>query len=266
MDKEAQKPVLRFGVVTDTHYAQKNVYLNRYYREAAGKLKKFIAHMNREKVDFIVHLGDFKDEGNIPSEEETLGFLKEVEAVYRKFQGPRYHVLGNHDMDSISKAQFLAEVENTGIAKDASWYAFNKNGIQFIVLDANFKKGFIPYDHGNFDWRESYLPPGQIEWLQQQLEKNDSPTIIFVHQVLDPHVEKDYQVSNGDQARIIIQQHKQVKAVFQGHIHEYVYHKIKGVHYWCIPAMVEGSRAHNTAYAVVEIYKDGNVLVKGFGW
>ena len=70
--------------------------------------------MNEQKVAFLVELGDFKDQDKTPEEARTLGYLKKIEAVLAGFKGPRYHVIGNHDTDSLSKAAFLSVVENTG--------------------------------------------------------------------------------------------------------------------------------------------------------
>jgi hypothetical protein len=54
-------------------------------------------------VDFLVELGDFKDEDDPSVEVNTISYLQAMEAVFGQFRGPIYHVLGNHDMDSISK-------------------------------------------------------------------------------------------------------------------------------------------------------------------
>jgi metallophosphoesterase superfamily enzyme len=104
------------------------------------KLAACVAEMNRERVDFLVELGDFKDQDTPPVESRTLEYLERIEGVFRKFEGPRYHVLGNHDMDSISKAQFLARVENAGIPSERSYYSFDLRGIHGVVLDANFTR------------------------------------------------------------------------------------------------------------------------------
>lgn len=105
---------LSFGIVTDCHYAERDdPHGIRFYRESNVQLAECVAEMNRQKVDFMVELGDFKDLGE--SADATLTNLQTIEAVYRQFKGPRYHVLGNHDADRISKEQFLAHIENTGL-------------------------------------------------------------------------------------------------------------------------------------------------------
>jgi len=106
---EANRKVkLRFGIVTDIHYADTAVRGLHHYRESMDKLAECIAFMNDKKVDFLVELGDFKDEDKPAFEGSTLSYLEDIEKVFGQFNENRYHVLGNHDLDSISKEQFLA--------------------------------------------------------------------------------------------------------------------------------------------------------------
>ncbi len=128
---------LRFGLVTDIHFAHRNVHGTRYYEQSITKLSEAIDVFNRRKLDFMIELGDLKDMGDIPERGQTLSFLDEIEAKFQTFDGPVYHVLGNHDMDSISKSEFLARTTNYGSAKGKPYYSFVRNQIKFIVLDGN---------------------------------------------------------------------------------------------------------------------------------
>ncbi len=103
----AAEAPLRFGLVTDIHYADIEPAGMRQYRESPAKLAECVRFMNEQKVDFLVELGDFKDQGKPPDEAATLGYLRKIEDVFRGFKGLRFHVVGNHDVDSISKQQFL---------------------------------------------------------------------------------------------------------------------------------------------------------------
>ncbi|MDZ7720800.1 MAG: metallophosphoesterase [Balneolaceae bacterium] len=90
--------------------------------QSLDKMKECVEFMNREEVDFLVELGDFVN----GAEEETLGHLHEIENLYSTFRGPRYHVLGNHDLDSLSKMQFQSVISNTGLEESATWYSFDR--------------------------------------------------------------------------------------------------------------------------------------------
>lgn len=57
---------LRFGLVTDIHFAHRNVHGTRYYEQSITKLSEAIDVFNRRKLDFMIELGDLKDMGDIP--------------------------------------------------------------------------------------------------------------------------------------------------------------------------------------------------------
>src|SRR5690606_37895957 len=99
--------------------------------------------------------------------------------------GPRYHVVGNHDFDSLSKEAFQGVVENTGIPRDKTFYSFDHGGVHFVVLDACFLEDGTPYAPGNFGWTETYIPKEQLDWLASDLGATDAPAIICTHQLLD---------------------------------------------------------------------------------
>src|SRR5690606_12321332 len=122
--KKEDIPRVRFGIVSDVHYAAKEPGGNRYYEQSLDKLSECVEVMNKEKVDFLIELGDFKDQGNSPNERQTLSFLDTIEKELSQFNGPRYHVLGNHDEDSISKKQFLSKVKNGNLPEAQNYYAF----------------------------------------------------------------------------------------------------------------------------------------------
>lgn len=253
---------LRFGLVTDSHFAEREPAGARFYRRSLAKMKECVALMNDERVDFLVELGDFKDQGNPPAEKQTLQFLARIEHEYSEFDGPRYHVLGNHDMDSISKAQFLTAVQNTDIPAERSYYAFNKNGVHFVVLDANYRRDGSDYDHGNFKWTDPNLPRAELDWLKHDLAEAEGPVIVFVHQRLDG--EGDVFVTNAEQVRTLLETSGKVLAVFQGHHHQGAINQINGIHYYTLKAMVEGSKRDQNAYAIADLDAEGDITITGY--
>ena len=255
------KPGVRFGMVTDLHYAETEPRNNRYYRESIAKLDECVALMNEQKVDFLIETGDFKDEGVPPNEADTITYLQTIEKTFCQFKGPRYHVLGNHDMDSISKTQFQNNVENSNIDAVSSYYSFDTGGIHFIVLDANFNSDGSDYDHGNYDWTDANIPPSQLDWLENDLNNSAKPVIVFVHQLLDGS--GDHFIRNATEVRNILQRYPAL-AVFQGHKHSGQHSLIKGIHYYTLKALVEGSGPENNAYAVVEVHNNLDITVNGY--
>jgi hypothetical protein len=251
-----------FGIVADSHYADTDHRGSRYFRETIPKMQECVALMNQLKVDFLIELGDFKDQDRPPDKQNTLSYLETIERLFQQFSGPRYHVLGNHDLDSLSKKEFLKAVDNTGIPSHSSYYAFDLKGMHFIVLDANFKSDGSSYENGNFKWHDTNIPARQIEWLKADLKSTRKPVIAFVHQQLD--CEGDLCVNNAKEVRSILERSGKTLAVFQGHNHRGHYSRLAGIHYYTLKAMVEGSGSHNNAYAVVEIHEDGTVSITGY--
>ena len=253
---------MRFGIVTDCHYADADPAGTRFYRESLWKLAECVARMNAQRVDFLIELGDFKDQDRPPVESRTLAHLQAAEAVFQEFSGPRYHVLGNHDMDSISKRQLLSHVENTGIDSDRSYYSFDVKGLHCIVLDANYTADGRDYDHGHFDWMDANVPARELDWLRGDLARSYRPVVVFIHQLLDGT--GSVYVKNAPEVRQILESSGKVLAVFQGHHHAGAYSCIGGIHYYTLKAMVEGHGRDNNAYAIVEMQRDRSLIVTGY--
>jgi len=260
----AEKPSrLRFGIITDLHYADIDPSGARSYRESLAKLEECVRVMNGQKADFLVELGDFKDQDKVnPAEGKTLGYLKRIEAVFEKFDGPRYHVLGNHDVDSISKSQFLKIGRNSGIPPGRSYYSFGVKGVRFIVLDANFRAGGTSYDHGNFAWEDANIPVAELNWLRQELASSSKPAMIFIHHQLDG--EGAYYVKNAAEVRRALEDSGKVLAVIQGHRHEGQLNIMNHIPFYTLKAAVEGSGAGHSSYALVEIDREFNLMITGF--
>jgi predicted phosphodiesterase len=260
---------LRFGLVTDIHYADIEPAGQKMYREGAAKLADCVRVMNEQKVDFLAELGDFKDQGKPPDEKTTLEYLRTIQKAYRGFKGPLYHVLGNHDMDSLSKHQFLKAVgqesrvsERGAFASPSSYYWFRCKQARFLILDANFRTDGEAYDHGNYAWEDANIPPSELDWIEQTLAAGAEPAIVFIHHRLDG--EGAYFVKNAPSVRGVLEQSKRVLAVFQGHQHEGGYSLVNGIHYYTLKAVVEGSGVENTSFAIVEADGSFNLTVTGY--
>jgi len=249
-------------MVTDCHYADADAAGTRFYRQSLDKLDECVTLMNAEKVDLLIELGDFKDQDRPPVEEKTLSYLEDVERVFQRFDGPTYHVLGNHDLDSISKKQFLARIKNANTDSNRSFYSFDLNALHCAVLDANFKTDGGDYDHGNFDWTDANIPSEELAWLERDLAQAPGSVIVFTHQLLDGA--GSVYINNAAEVRQILQTSGKVLTVFQGHHHPGDYKNIAGIHYYTLKALVEGSGPDDNSYAIAEVLRDGSITVTGY--
>jgi len=252
----------RFGIVTDTHYADIPNGKKTFNSESLAKMNECVETMNNEKVNFLIELGDLKDISHPVSESITLEYLDAIEKVFTKFNGPRYHVLGNHDMDCISKEKFLSHIENTGIPKRKKYYSFERIGLHFIVLDANYTSDGLDYECGNFEWSDTNIPQSEIDWIKKDLLSSEKPVIVFTHQLLDGSF-GPATINNAKKVRRVLENSGKVLAVFQGHLHKGRYRKINKIHYYTLRAMVLGKGKENNSYAIVEIYND-HINITGY--
>ncbi len=203
---------LRLGVCADVH---KDIM-----PDADKRLGVFIDRMNREKMDFIIQLGDF-----CRPYEKNQGFLD----IWNGFEGDRYHVLGNHDTDGgFTREQTLAF---WGAA--AKYYSFDKGGYHFIVLDGNDKK------EGAASGYPRYIGAEQREWVKKDLAGSRLPVMVFSHQ----SIENAGGLKNGAEIREIFESVNQeagfrkVIACFSGHHHADYVKVINDIYYVQINSM-----------------------------
>ena len=253
----------RFGIVADVHYADRPPAGTRFYRLGLSKLRAVVDLMNSQGVDFLVELGDFKDQDAKPGEASTLGYLHSIEEAFQGFRGPIYHVLGNHDVDSITKEQFQAAVTNTGIGRERTWYSFDRGGCHFVVLDANFKADMTPYSKGNFDWQDTNISFEQLDWLSKDLLGASRPAVVCVHQRLDEGTSEP-SVANREAVRQALQESGKVALVLQGHVHTGAYQRIEGIPYYTLAGSIEGDDPGDNTCAIVQLGAEGGIEITGY--
>ena len=253
-------PILKIGLLTDLHYAEKATAGNRHYRDSLRKIRPAVDHFNKVKADFAVELGDFVDEA--PTIEEELGYVSRIEAEFSRFKGDRHYVLGNHCVSRLKKEEFLASCGQRKKAKRA-YYSFDRGGLHFVVLDACFRADGVSYGRKNFKWTDTEIPPAERKWLADDLRKSGKPTVVFTHQRLD--VGGSYGVKSAAKVRKILEEDGEVLAVFQGHNHVNDHKVIGSVHYVTLAALIEGPFSKgNNAWSVLEAHPGGVLKVDGF--
>ncbi len=247
--------MLTIGLLTDVHYADKEVAGSRHYREGLARVESAVNAFNIAGADFAVELGDLVDRADVELE---IGFLREIDKVYAGFNGPRHYVLGNHCVDTLTKDEFVA---NSGMS--APHYSFDVGDYHFVVLDACYREDGVAYGRRNFDWKDCAIPETELDWLKADLAAaKGRPTVVFVHQRLD--LEGAHGVKNQVAVREVLEESGQVRAVFQGHNHVNDSREIGGIFYVTLAAVVEGGEAQDNAYAILRLEANGVMRVEGF--
>ncbi len=246
--------LLKIGLVTDLHYADKPPAGSRHYRETPDKLAEAALQFEKEQPDFIVELGDFIDAAD--AVETELGYLKRINGDFSLINRRRHYVLGNHCVYTLTKQEFL-----DGVEQEDSYHSFDVGGYHFVVLDSCFRSDGEPYGRKNFEWTDPNIPAAEVEWLKADLQATSKPTIVFAHQRLD--VGSPYGVKNAAEIRQVLEAGN-VRAVLQGHSHKNDHNEIGDIHYCTLVAMVEGSGPEQNGFSTMTLSPDGTIEITGF--
>ena len=252
---DAAPASLRFGMLTDVHFADKAPSGTRFYRQSIGKLQQTVEQFQKDQPQFIVALGDMIDAAEQVDVEK--GYLEKVTSILETAPGDKHYVLGNHCVSTLTKKEFLA-----GVKQQESNYSFDVGEYHFVILDACFREDGQPYGRNNFTWTDSNIPTEQLDWLGTDLAAANKTTIVFAHQRLDPT--DSHSVRNAAEVRSILEQSGNVHTVFQGHSHANSHQEIEGIHYCVLAAMIEGSGAENNGYCTVDLLDGNTIKLTGF--
>ncbi len=214
----AQTESVCLGVIADLHHG--------LAPRAMERLETFMRAVAERKPDAILQLGDFNY--GTKESEECLD-------LWNSFVGPGYHVLGNHDMDFVSKDAIVRKWGMPG-----RYYSFDFGPYHVVVLDRNNLKadeGYTPYNEANFYVDASlrgYADDAQLAWLRDDLAKSSLPVVVFAHQGLGLPTSMP-EASSAIEA--VLEEHNssgadsKVVACFCGHHHIDRYTRKNGIQY-----------------------------------
>lgn len=210
-----QEKSLKFAIASDFHAQD--------VPDGEERIASFIRAAKDEKVDFIIELGDFC---RLDSAGQV--YLK----LWDSFEGDKYHVIGNHDMDSYTPEEYVAGMKMLG-----RYYSFDKGDFHFIVLDGNNLydgKEYTHYAKANYyvdPKMRAFIDPEQMAWLKQDLAATDKKCVLFSHQSIEQFL------NNGATVRQILEEEnrragfKKVVLAFGGHNHSNYTKEINGITY-----------------------------------
>ncbi len=267
----AQRPQFSFGVVADIQYADKDAAGPRQYRDSIRKVNHWQNSLFRERLDFVVHLGDLIDEG-----------LENLPHAFDAFRGLNPNarlVLGNHDF-TIPRNTLLPR-----LGLKSAYYDFTVRDWRFIVVDGMdvAAKGGWPEDHPNAqlgrstlaslkqsgarnanDWNGA-VGAAQLEWLAKTLDdasRLKQRALVFGHFPLLPEgCRPDHLLWNYAELLDILDRAPAVAGYFNGHDHRGGLGSRGGLHYVTLKGLVEHEPAD--ACRIVDVYPDRLVLRGG---
>lgn len=184
----------RFAIVGDRNGAA-----------VANVFEEVIDEVKLIHPDFVINVGDL-----IPGyTEDTMVINTQWDTVMniiKKLPVRFYFVPGNHDIQNEADRRIFKS--RTGFDR---FYSFDYKNNHFIVLDNTMTQWVAPQS----------MDSNQINWLRSDLEKNKKANNTFVFFHVPTYLDAFRQNATDSLAALFIQYN--VKAVFTGHNHSYLY-------------------------------------------
>lgn len=265
------KQDLAIGIIADCQYCYCESSPSRFYKNSPNKLKKAVASLNKEELDYAIHLGDFID--------RDFNSFDTVLPIWNTLKTKKYHVLGNHD---FSVADSLKPLVMDKMNLKQRYYSLLENNWRFIILDGNdlsYQGAISPEkiaqtdslftllsntDLPNLQTWNGGLSTEQLQWVESELKlatENNENVGFYCHFPVMGE-DKVHRLWNSTQLLSLIDKYPNVKFYFNGHNHQGDYMERNGVHYLTFKGMVETDST--SAFSTVEFKKD-SIFVHGHG-
>lgn len=241
MNVRSDPPIFSFAIITDTHLSDAPDFAEGG-DEATGKLtqlyQKAVDRIDAMKPAFVVHLGDMADP--VPVSKEYGTSAQVFHDTSRAFSAPYYVVPGNHDIgEKLHKA--LPNIDDEVSITNASieqyeqtygrhYYSFERDGCLFVVINTLLLNSGFDEETAQWDWLATTL-----------VDNPDKRVFVFTHypMYLADRDEPDYYDNLEEPARTriidLLLQHK-VEAYFAGHVHNFFYDYLDGLHQTVVPS------------------------------
>lgn len=262
----SERPQFSIGAIADAQYAAEPDNGQRMYHTTPAKLAAAVADFNRQKLAFVVHLGDFIDKDWV-----SYDALLPVAA---KLRHPWHFVLGNHEF-SVDDAHKPLVAARLGLP--ARYYSCSSHGWRFIVTDGNGLSSYgwpagSPEQTRSMATHAALYPDkplwdggiddAQLRWIDAQLadaDRRGMKAMLFSHFPLWP--ENPHNLWNAPAVMAVIERHRSAKIWLDGHNHDGNYPEHAGVQYLNLKAMLDTTE---TSYARLDFFAD-RVAVHGVG-
>ena len=229
-------PQFSFGVLADLQYADQDTANGREYRRSLDKLRSAAEWFARERLEFVIQLGDMVDHG--------IDNLDRVLAGWESL-APKRHVIGNHDGE-IGRAALLERLK-----LERGYYQFAAPGWRFLVLDgsqsgpegARLLEELRASKEPNAQSWNGAIAGQQKEWLRKMLKEASAKgerAIVFCHfPVLPESCRRDHLLWNWREVLEILEAAPSVAVWINGHDHRGGYGVRAGIHCITVPGVVE---------------------------
>ena len=248
---------ITLAVVTDIHNGPRQ--FKKPGHTALAALREFVAGLGTAGTDLVVEMGDRINDVDYDSDRLHLG---EVAEVFRAWDGPLYHLIGNHDVFNMDRTE-IAEV--LGRAVDNIAVSFKGWRLIFwqpsVVMSERWT---YPVDQADLDW------------LDTALTEADGPAVIFTHIPLhgeamtgNPYFENrptEAQYEGAEALRAKLVGNSKVVLCVSGHAHLNDLRVIDGLPFVTVQSLTDtGLASSEPALASAQIKLGKDIAVEIYG-
>jgi hypothetical protein len=226
--------------------------------EIPALVLRFVETMNHEiKPDVVMEMGDRINNVDAETDSKNQSFL--IERLDQGLKAPCIHVLGNHDIMCTGKPEVLNIIgRKTGMISQVI------KGFKFIILDT-----VDPMISGC----GGMVGQDQLKWLQNEMNDDESPKLVFGHHPIDSHSMKGSGVitlevvdliflENKSEVRQVLETGKNFFGYFSGHMHWFSFFCSPAAPYIVNPSFTEAHPCRNNApgmFLEMDIYTNGKI-------
>lgn len=189
--------------------------ITRFNNETINDVNKF--YPGKENL-FVVSCGDIMF--------DHLELFPEYEKAIAKTGLPYFQVLGNHDVDGLSRTDEKSHLTFQNFF-GPRYYSFNKGEVHYVVMDNIFWYGdYI-----------GYFDQPQLDWLQKDLEYIEKGKIVIVFCHIPPNNFSSERNDSSDKASVTVVNRELLYSILKGyksyiitgHMHESEFISEQGV-------------------------------------
>lgn len=250
---------MKIAIITDIHHGPES-HTKEPGWDALAVMRDFIWHAGEQHADLVLDLGDRISDTTREMDRQVTA---EVAEVFKNFHGPRYHVLGNHDVNNLS-----IEDSEEILGQSMQSQVVDLGDLRLILWQPGVK---ITMGTG-FPHAASGLP-----WLVEALEADERPAIIATHVPLSGHSQVGNYYFEANPQYSTYPDHTAVRAAVEatgkvalwlsGHVHWNTVTNVRGIQHITVQSVSERFTTFPmgaAAFAMLEI-ADGSFTLDVHG-
>ncbi len=252
---------MKIALITDIHHGPLS-HTKKEGWNAVPELGRAIEAINAAKADLLLDLGDRISD---TTRDHDIQMEREVYECLARFEGPRYHMVGNHDVGNLTFA------DNAEAMHQSMEHQVVDLGEQRLILwQVNTKIDRAL--SGEFPKAET-----ELEWLVEALESDPRPAIIATHVPLSGHsqIGNFYFENNANlstypdhvKVRTAVEATGKAAIWLSGHVHRNTVSNVHNLQHITVQSFSERFTTYPepaVAYGILEI-ADGQFTLEVFG-